>query len=208
MSLLLVLVTGLGQGLLHAMGPDHCAAMATLAAGGEGRRRAAVLTALRFAVGHAVALAAIAGVCLLTGVVLSEAFERWAEIGSGLVLIGLAAAALLYPSAFEHGHPHLGAHGPSHRHGLPLATGALMAVSGVRALTLALPPLLLGGGLGISAAVYLPAFAVGVLAGMSAFGLAVGEGLHRAGAARALRLRQAAAALSALVGVLWIGRQL
>ena len=206
MTLVLALLTGIGQGLLHAMGPDHCAAMATLAAREERRRRAAWMIATRFALGHAVVLGGMAALCWLSGRVLSEALERWAEIGSGLVLIALAATAWFFPAAFEHGHPHRRDHHAG-RH-LSWATGALMAVSGVRSLTLALPPMLLGGAGGMASIAYLPGFAAGVLVGMAAFGLVVGLGLERAGRIWSVRARQLAALASAVVGIAWIGKQL
>lgn len=60
MSVLLAFLFGLGQGLLHAVGPDHCAAMATLGSAGPGRHRASLRIALRFALGHAAVLGGVA----------------------------------------------------------------------------------------------------------------------------------------------------
>lgn len=169
---------GLGQGVLHAAGPDHVAAMATL---GHDRRRA-LSVALRFALGHAIVLGSVALFCLLLGVGLSEAFERWAEIAGGLLLLTLALARLFFPTTHAHGHPHLGEHGPRHEHvQLPLAAGALLAVSGVRSLLLAVPPLLVGQSASWTGLWYLPGFAVGILLGMGALGFvwaATMERLH------------------------------
>lgn len=206
---LLPFVLGLGQGLLHAVGPDHCAAMATLGSAGGRRRRAALSTALRFAVGHAVVLGALAGGCLALGVGLSEAFERWAEIAGGVVLIGLAVAALVFPGALRHGHPHLGGHGGDHVHPrVPMAAGALLAVSGVRSLALAVPPLLVGGSLSLSAWTYLPGFALGVLLGMGAVGLLFAEAMARVGERAASWVHRTAAVFSAALGVFWIAVRL
>lgn len=204
---------GLGQGLLHAVGPDHCAAMATLGTLGPARRRATLLVALRFAVGHAVVLGGVASVCLLAGVGLSETFERWAEMFGGMVLVALAVTAFLFPNVLRHGHPHLPGHTHephSHHHHhdtherVSTAAGALMAVSGVRSLLLALPPLLVGGSLHSSGWTYLPGFALGILVGMGAVGLVFAEGLSRMGAGLAERLQRLVAAGSAALGLFWI----
>jgi hypothetical protein len=210
--LFIAFLFGLGQGLLHAVGPDHCAAMATLGTLGPARRRNAFLVALRFAIGHAAVLAGVATVCLVAGVGLSETFERWAEILGGAVLVALAVTAFLFPNTLRHGHPHLPGHTQephSHVHGrVSTAAGALMAVSGVRSLLLALPPLLVGGSLATSGWTYLPGFAFGILVGMGAVGLVFAEGLERLGTAVADRLQRLVAIGSAALGVFWIATRL
>ncbi|WNG61340.1 hypothetical protein F0U59_46515 [Archangium gephyra] len=199
---------GLGQGLLHAVGPDHCAAMATLGTLGPSRRRATFLIALRFAIGHAAVLGGIATFCLLAGVGLSETFERWAEIFGGAVLVALAVTAFLFPNVLRHGHPHLPGHTHephSHMHDqVSTAAGALMAVSGVRSLLLALPPLLVGGSMQSSGWTYLPGFALGILVGMGAVGLVFAESLSRMGTTVAERLQRLVAGASAVLGMFWI----
>ncbi len=206
--LFIAFLFGLGQGLLHAVGPDHCAAMATLGTLGPSRRRATLLVALRFAVGHAAVLGGVATFCLLAGVGLSETFERWAEVFGGMVLVALAVTALLFPNVLRHGHPHLPGHTQephSHMHDrVSTAAGALMAVSGVRSLLLALPPLLVGGSLQSSGWTYLPGFALGILLGMGAVGLLFAEGLARMGSGLADRLQRVVAAGSAALGLFWI----
>ena len=210
--LFFALLFGLGQGLLHAVGPDHCAAMATLGTLGPGRRRATLLVALRFAIGHAAVLGGVATFCLLAGVGLSETFERWAEIFGGAVLVALAVAAFLFPNVLRHGHPHL----PGHTHQphdhtherVSTAAGALMAVSGVRSLLLALPPLLVGGSLRTSGWTYLPGFALGILLGMGAVGLVFAEGLARLNTQVAERLQRFVALGSGALGLFWIATRL
>lgn len=172
-----------------------------------GSRRAAVGTAIRFAVGHALMLGLLALVCLLAGIGISETFERWAEIFGGAVLLALALAALFFPHVLRHGHPHLPGHGDSHVHPpadrsarVSTATGALMAISGTRSLLLALPPLVVGGAFSLQAWAYLPGFALGVLVSMSAFGLVAAEGLSRGGE----RLHKLVALSTAGVAAAWI----
>ncbi len=210
--LFIAFLFGLGQGLLHAVGPDHCAAMATLGTLGPARRRITLLVALRFAVGHATVLGGVATFCLLAGVGLSETFERWAEVFGGMVLVALAVTAFLFPNVLRHGHPHLPGHTHephSHMHDrVSTAAGALMAVSGVRSLLLALPPLLVGGSLQSSGWTYLPGFALGILVGMGAVGLLFAEGLARMGSGLAERLQRVVAAGSGALGLFWIASRL
>jgi nickel/cobalt transporter (NicO) family protein len=205
---LLSLLVGLGQGLLHGLGPDHCAAIATLGASGD--RRKSLRVALSFAWGHTLVLGALAGVCLALGVGLSEAFERWAERLGGFVLVAIALAALLFPGTLEHGHPTLPHHKHDHDHHhhgdarLGGVAGALMAVSGVRALALALPPLLVGGALHLAGWVYLPAFGAGVFLSMAFVGLAVSAGTRRLSLRGASWLQRAVALSSGALGLVWI----
>lgn len=209
--ILLAFLLGLTQGLLHALGPDHCAAMATLGTLGGGRRRVAIMTALRFALGHAAMLGGIAAVCLVAGVGLSETFERWAEVFGGAVLVALAVTALLFPHSLDHGHPHLPGHDREpheHVHTVSTAAGAFMAVSGVRSLLIALPPLLVGGSMSLSAWTYLPGFALGILIGMGAVGLLFAEGLSRANARISLWIQRGVALGSGALGLFWIGSRL
>jgi hypothetical protein len=209
--ILLAFLVGLSQGLLHAVGPDHCAAMATLGTLGGGRRRAAIATALRFALGHAAMLGGIATLCLLAGVGLSETFERWAEVFGGTVLVALAVTALLFPNSFNHGHPHLPGHAREphqHVHTVSTAAGALMAISGVRSLLLALPPLLMGGSMSLAAWTYLPGFALGILVGMGAVGLVFAEGISRLNERLTAWVQRGVAVGSGALGLFWIGSRL
>jgi hypothetical protein len=209
--ILLAFLVGLSQGLLHAVGPDHCAAMATLGTLGGGRRRAAITTALRFALGHAAMLGGIATLCLLAGVGLSETFERWAEVFGGTVLVALAVTALLFPNSFNHGHPHLPGHSREphqHVHTVSTAAGALMAISGVRSLLLALPPLLMGGSMSLAAWTYLPGFALGILVGMGAVGLVFAEGISRLNERLTTWVQRGVAVGSGALGLFWIGSRL
>ena len=210
-SAFLALLVGLGQGLLHGLGPDHCAAIATLGTMGERRPTAVLKVAVRFALGHAVMLGALAAFCLLAGVGLSAAFERWTEMLGGALLIGLALTALLFPGSLRHGHPHLPGHADDHHHRgshlhgrVGTAAGAVMAVSGVRALLLALPPLLVGGSLHLSAWAYLPGFALGVTAGMGAVGMLFAHGLSRLGERAAARIERTVMLGTAALGATWI----
>lgn len=202
-ALLIASLVGLSQGLLHGLGPDHCAAIATLT---TASKRRPWEVALRFALGHSAVLACVAGGCLLFGVGVSETVTRWTEALGGIVLIGLALAALFFPGFLQHGHPHLPPHGDDHRHNrLGTAAGALMALSGVRALMLAMPPLLVGGSFSLAGWSYLPAFALGVFVSMAAVGLLFGRGRDALGRRGLAPLLERAVAVSTgALGVFWI----
>jgi nickel/cobalt transporter (NicO) family protein len=207
-GLVLSIVVGFGQGVLHGLGPDHCAAVATLGLT-RSAREGPLWVALRFAVGHAVVLGALAAAFLGLGIGLSERFERWAEVLAGGVLLALASLALLWPSALSHGHPYLGGHVRDHHHPkATLAAGALMAVSGLRSLMLSLPPLLVGGALRAEALAYLPAFALGILCSMGALGLALSALSARASAAALQVGRRATALGTAALGLGWMAARL
>jgi nickel/cobalt transporter (NicO) family protein len=205
---LVVPLAGFAQGLVHAVGPDHCAAMATLnGMGGRASRARTFSTALRFAVGHTVVLGGMAAACLSAGVMLSETFANRAEVFGGAVLVALAVTALFLPSSVRHGHPHLPGHAHDHGHTHTRASGAagaLMAVSGVRSLLLAMTPLLVGGRFSLQAWTYLPAFALGILVGMGAVGLLLAEGMSRLSARMSTWVERAVYAGSAALGVVWI----
>jgi hypothetical protein len=176
---------------------------------GRGSRSRALSVAVRFAVGHALVLGGLAAFCLVAGVGLSETFSSRAEMVGGAVLLAMALAALFLPSALRHGHPHLPGHAHGHAHARMSSTaGALMAVSGVRSLLLALPPLLVGGRFALDAWVYLPAFALGILVGMGVVGMLLAEGMNRLSARLGLWVERLVYAGSAVLGLVWIAVRL
>ncbi|MFN0061055.1 MAG: hypothetical protein ACKVPX_00855 [Myxococcaceae bacterium] len=203
---LLALGVGLTQGLLHSVGPDHCAAIATL--GGGNDRRRAFHIALRFAGSHVFVLASLTGVCLGAGIFISAAFERWAEILGGAVLVSVATAALFFPSALSHGHPHWPGHARTHGHaGATMAAGALMAFSGIRALLLSLAPMWVGSSFHAHAWAYLPGFSLGILLGMSTVGLLAAEAFSRLGARARILAYRGTVAASAGLGLVWMAQR-
>jgi hypothetical protein len=127
------------------------------------------------------------------------------------VLVALAVTALLFPNSFNHGHPHLPGHAKEphqHVHTVSTAAGALMAISGVRSLLLALPPLLMGGSMSLAAWTYLPGFALGILVGMGAVGLVFAEGISRLNERLTAWVQRAVALGSGALGLFWIGSRL
>jgi len=212
-----------GLGIAHGLGPDHLAALGTLATR-RARLRDAVGVAARFGAGHAGLLAIGALLASGLGFFVPEAFERAAEIfgGSVVALLGIAAVVdalglRVHTHAHDHdGHEHRHVHvhvGPGHdqeshglhRHGATLV-GALLAVSGLRGLLLLLPAATSGSPALILLAVL--AFGAGVVVSMIGAAL-LGGAVAVAGKGAGVRLdlrwtRGLVGAASACIGVFWI----
>jgi ABC-type nickel/cobalt efflux system permease component RcnA len=117
------ILTALMLGFLHALEVDHMLAVTTFVAG-----RPALSTAARFGfrwgVGHSLAVLALGGVLLLTGVRWPQRFDAIGEGLVGLMLMGLGLWALRSSGKLhlhepsEHGdHAHLHLHGGASAHG-------------------------------------------------------------------------------------------
>jgi len=197
MNLLTVAGSGALFGVLHGLGPDHCAALASLIAH-DPDRRASTRASFQFGLGHAAALGIFGLAAGASGLLIPESWERAAEVFAGILLLVVGVLALtrrdaqLVVHSHEHGHPHAhDAHPHAHWH-MHLGGGALFrqhearhphahphlaaiiggafGLSGVRALTLALPPLILAAHSVASALVFVAAFGFGVTVAMVAFG--------------------------------------
>lgn len=196
----------------------------SLAPGAEApaaRRARALGVAVRFAVGHAVLLAAGAGALVALGWSLPLMFERAGEMLGGTLLVVLGAAGAwgvatggVYGHTHRHaredashwhlhiGHPDRHPVAAAHSH-LPTLIGAAFAVSSLRALTLlpfgigAAPlPILLG---------LIAVFAAGILLSMSLFGVAFARFMSARLVARLGRAAGGAMALASMaLGVYWI----
>lgn len=123
-SILLLLVSALGFGAMHAFEPDHMAAVSTFVA----RRptpRQAVGFGIKWAIGHGLSLLLIGSVLfvLKMAVVQPKIFSSGLlDRIVGLVLLGLGIFMLvqLRPGTMHHAHqaPHSHSHGdPGHSHG-------------------------------------------------------------------------------------------
>jgi hypothetical protein len=195
---LIAALAGFTYGVAHGIGPDHLAALASLLAREGGGWRRAASVGLRFGAAHALILGGLAVPAALSGAMIAPAWERAAELTGGVLLIVLGATALRSSSrAAPHAHPH--------RHAGPALVGGLFALSGVRSLAIALPPLLVAERSLWAAAVYVAAFGAGVTAVMVAFGLAVGAGATRVSRAG---LGLASGAIAIALGIWWVGSSL
>jgi len=188
LDMLAAAAAGMTYGAAHGLGPDHCAALASLVIRAPRPRQAVALSA-RFGLGHAVALSALGLAAAAFGFLIPEAWESYAEIFGGgvLVLLGVLllvrrdASMLLHQHIHTHdGHPHahwhvhLDAHKHTseheHVHGAGIVGGAL-ALSGVRALVQMLPPLLVAHRGWGQALTFALSFGVGVMLTMVVLGL-------------------------------------
>lgn len=185
---LLTILAGFVAGALHVfMGPDHLAAVAPLSA--DEPRRAWRL-GLRWGFGHAAGVAIIAAVAfLLRRFIHMETLSHWSERMVGLVLIGVGIWGLSRIRRFHihsHGHVHddgdhehihihdrSGSHSDyepatQHRHGhAAFAVGTLHGAAGSHHVVSLLPALAMPST--VMAGLYLAAFALGNILGMTVF---------------------------------------
>ncbi len=180
----MLLASGLGLGMLHALDPDHVLAVANLDDPRAGRRAGLRLCG-RWALGHGVVLLAIGALVLVAGMAVPVTLSFWAERLVGIVLVALGVAALWTLMAGEaplriHRHGETGTHlhlagMPAHHGRRAVLVGALHGMAGSAAL-LALAPLALAASpwLGMG---YLAAFGAGVMIAMLIAGGLLGIGL-------------------------------
>lgn len=224
MEIFVLVGTALTLGALHALEPDHVAAVSSFVVRRPGRR-AALGYGLRWALGHG-------GVVLLVGTAIllltpepGAEMGAWVEraVGASLVLLGgwvLATARTLHAHEHVHGdgtaHTHLHAHPAgattphprAHRHGHAVtAFGALHGLAGT-APVVALIPVTSAGSTGAGVA-YLAAFGVGTAVAMGLYAMFAGVIAHRAAAVsgRVGRLlARLAGAFTVAVGLVWLVR--
>lgn len=211
MSFLAAAGSGIAIGVLHGLGPDHCAALASLLVR-DGQSHGTARLSLKFGLGHALALGGLGLAAAASGLLIPESWERNAEVLAGALLIVVGVLAirardsrvLLHRHAHEHDgerhehwHAHVGEQATTHsRHRHPhLATlvGGGFGLSGVRALTLALPPLLVAGHSWVAALAFVLCFGLGVALSMVAFGLVF-----------QLTKRRMESAIGAAIGGAWL----
>jgi len=207
-----LLLSALALGFLHGLGGDHLMAIAALSVDGTAespaaaRRARALGVAVRFAIGHALLLGLGASLIVLVGWTIPPHVERGGELLGGALLIVMGLVTLQHLKHVAHPvHPAHPTH-PAHHSHLPAMIGAAFAISSLRAVVMLTPfgrtagteplPLLLA---------LIGVFAVGILASMSLFGVALAGVLST----RALqRVGHGAGALvgvsSILLGIAWV----
>jgi len=214
--------TGLIAGAGHVFaGPDHLAAVAPLAAE---RRRGTWQLGLLWGLGHSGGVWTLAMLAMLFRELLPlDLISSWSERLVGFVLIGLGLLGLrrlfitrVHSHVHEHDsmrhvHVHVHAdkvgrnHPAAHRHAhTALGIGTLHGLAGTSHLVGVLPALLLPTRL--AALVYVAAFGLGAIAGMTAFSWVCGRVAGRlerygSGAYRSLAASSCAAAI--VIGAYW-----
>lgn len=114
-----VLLVSLLLGLRHASDPDHLAAVTTLIALEEDRKRAraAGLMGLSWGLGHGTMLVVLGLPLVLLNRHLPEPVQQMAEVLIGLIIALLAARLLFrWRRGLYHAHAHSHGDGPSHTH--------------------------------------------------------------------------------------------
>jgi hypothetical protein len=206
---LLLLVSALALGFLHGLGGDHLMAIAALSVDGaadgsaSARRARSIAVAMRFAIGHALLLGLGAGVIVLIGWSIPPHVERGGEMLGGALLIVMGVMTLQHLRHLTH--PSHLAH-PSHPSHLPTMIGAAFAISSLRAVVMLTP---FGSDMGTQPLPLLLAligvFAVGILASMSLFGVALAGVLSTRALQRVGHGAGALVGLSSIVlGIAWV----
>lgn len=122
-GLFVVLLASLLLGLRHASDPDHLAAVTTLIASEEQRKRVRKATFLGFSwgLGHGTTLVLVGLPLVLVGRYLPEGIQQFAEVAIGFIIVALAVRLLLRWRrgafhAHEHAHDADGIHRHLHSH--------------------------------------------------------------------------------------------
>lgn len=200
---LLPLLTAVSLGFLHALEPDHMAAVTTFVSR-RPRPAEALGFGLRWGLGHSAAILLVGSALIALGIHVPEGVVAGLEFGVGTMLLGLGVWLLW---SVVHGEAHALAdpdHGHDHPHGsvwVGLAhglagTAPLVAVVTV---TVSSSPWVAG--------VYLLLFGVGTTAGMGLYAATAGALFHQARhriPALGGTLRAVTALGSAVLGVFWM----
>jgi nickel/cobalt transporter (NicO) family protein len=209
---LFLLVSALALGFLHGLGGDHLMAIAALSVDGAAQRPAsasrarAFAIASRFALGHALLLGLGAAAIVLIGWSIPPHVERGGEMlgGALLIVMGLVTLQHLWAHVRTRGF-HLPASRRDHSH-VPTIIGAAFAISSLRALTMLTP-------FGAEAAAaplalllaLIAVFAIGILASMLLFGVALAHVLSTAALQRVGHAAGALVGLTSIVlGIAWV----
>jgi ABC-type nickel/cobalt efflux system permease component RcnA len=223
-------LAGLTAGFFHVLaGPDHLAAVAPLAAGGE---RTAWRAGFVWGVGHTTGVVLVGALLLVFREVLPvAALAAWSERVVGLALVGIGAWGLwkarrihVHRHAAGAPHVHLSPPGPSHldsrdhghQHASPtlhghaasgasLAMGTLHGLAGSSHLFGVLPTLAFTSR--SDAGLYLAGFGAGAVVAMTAFAAIIGAaGLVSRRSPGAVRrgLLYASSLAAVLVGGAWL----
>jgi high-affinity nickel permease len=201
---LLPLMTAVSLGFLHALEPDHMAAVTTFVSR-RPRPAEALGFGLRWGFGHSAAILLVGSALIALGIHVPDGVVAGLEFGVGTMLLGLGvwllwsvvhgeAHALADPDHGHDHHPH-GSVWVGLAHGLA-GTAPLVAVVTV---TVSSSPWVAG--------VYLLLFGVGTTAGMGLYAATAGALFHQARhriPALSGTLRAVTALGSAVLGVFWM----
>jgi len=207
----LSLLTALAAGFLHALEPDHMAAVTTFVSR-RPRPMQALGFGLRWGVGHSGAILGVGLVLVVLGIRLPTRVTQGLEFGVGALLLGLGLWLLwhllhegAHAAAHAHGDAHDHAHEHGHAHGGSLWVGVAHGLAGSAPLVALLPVTLIRSQW--LAAGYLLSFGVGTTAAMALYALLAGAVFQQTGRylpRLASSLRAVTAVGSAALGVFWM----
>ena len=193
LSIIFILLTGLGLGFAHSLDPDHVVAVSTLLCNNKSIRKS-VTSATVWGVGHSTVLFIIGLLVLTLSVVIPQSVLRLFDSAAGVLLIILGALVIrpliaerIRPNQINHEHTHShqqthphshphdhtkdNHHGHAHLHKSAL-TGALQGLGGSAALMLVTLSTVNSVGVGL---VFICLFGMGVILGMIGIACLVGS---------------------------------
>jgi ABC-type nickel/cobalt efflux system permease component RcnA len=192
LSIIFILLTGLGLGLGHSLDPDHVVAVSTLVCNNKSLRKS-ITSATVWGIGHSAVLLVIGLLVLALSVVIPQTILKLFDCAAGILLIILGVLVVrplivesispnqskIHEHAHSHTHPHShthehvteSEHSHAHLHKSAL-TGAVQGLGGSAALMLV--TLSTVNSLMIGAA-FIFLFGVGVILGMVGIACLVGS---------------------------------
>ncbi len=193
LSIIFILLTGLGLGLAHSLDPDHVVAVSTLLCNNKSLRKS-ITSAIVWGIGHSVVLFIIGLLVLTLSVVIPQSVLKLFDAAAGVLLIVLGALVLrpliverIQPHQIIHEHTHSHPHSHPHKHShdhdndnhhghthlhKSAITGALQGVGGSAALMLVTLSTVSSVEIGL---VFILLFGVGVILGMVGIACLVGS---------------------------------
>jgi cytochrome c biogenesis protein CcdA len=187
LSIIFILLTGLGLGLGHSLDPDHIVAVSTLLCNNKSLRKS-ITSATVWGVGHSAVLFVVGLLVLTLSFVIPERVINLFDCAAGVLLIVLGAFVLRpliaerirlsQAAGITHTHSHSHSHShadhdrePAHLHKSAL-TGALQGLGGSAALMLVTVSTVNSLEIGV---VFIFLFGVGVILGMVGIACLVGS---------------------------------
>ncbi len=189
LSIIFILLTGLGLGFGHSLDPDHVVAVSTLLCNNKSLRKS-IVSATVWGVGHSIVLFIVGLLVLTLSVVIPQSVLKLFDFAAGILLIVLGALVIRpliakrisphsiagpeHPHSHSHPHSHAGhdhEHSHTHIHKSAL-TGAVQGLGGSAALMLVTVSTVNSVEIG---AIFIFLFGVGVILGMIGIACLVGS---------------------------------
>jgi High-affinity nickel-transport protein. len=186
LSIIFILLTGLGLGLGHSLDPDHVVAVSTLLCNNKSLRKS-IVSATVWGVGHSTVLFIVGLLVLTLSVVIPASVLALFDCAAGVLLIVLGVLVLrpliaerisphqvaspVHTQSDFHSHPYSHGHEHTHLHKSAF-TGALQGLGGSAALMLVTVSTVNSVEIG---AIFIFLFGVGVILGMVGIACLVGS---------------------------------